>query len=145
MNQPSTDKELKIALQFAAGQKLAVLSTVSPKNEPESALMGIAVTPEFEIIFHTSKASRKYGNLVANPKAAFVIGCSGAISVQCEGLAEELSGAELERRLKVYFAVFPDAKEGQSKPGTTYFVVRPKWLRYGDYGQMPPCIREFVL
>ena len=134
--------ELTIALEFARGQRLAVLSTLSPAGEPQSALMGVAVTPDFEIVFDTVKSSRKYVNLCANARVAWVIGC-GEISIQYEGIAQELSGEELERYLPIYFAALPDASERRNWPGRTYFVVRPKWIRYCDYGQCPPFIREF--
>jgi len=137
--------ELKNALEFARGQRLAVLSTVSPDGEPQSALMGAAVTPDFEIVFDTVQSSRKYGNLRANARVAWVIGCSSDISIQYEGIAQELSGDELERYLPVFFAAFPDAVERRSWPGRTYFVVRPKWIRYCDYGQRPPLVREFPM
>jgi hypothetical protein len=45
--------------QFIAKQKLAVLGTLSSGGSPQSALVGIAVTPELEIIFDTVKSSRK--------------------------------------------------------------------------------------
>lgn len=49
--------------------------------------MGIAITPELEIIFDTVKSSRKYPNLVARPSCAFVAGGWGATeqTVQYEG------------------------------------------------------------
>src|ERR1039458_6326760 len=99
MNPIGTNEELRTALEFAREQRLAVLSTVSPAGEPQSALMGVAVTPGFEIVFDTVKSSRKYGNLGANSRAAFVIGCSSEISIQYEGIAQELSGEELDRYL----------------------------------------------
>src|SRR5579859_7788803 len=120
-----TEAERQTALAFVAGQKLAVLSTVSPENGSESALMGIAVTPEFEIVFDTVKSSRKYGNLGTNPRVSLVIGCTSEVTVQYEGIAEELTGEELQRYLPIYFAAFPDGPERQSWPGLTYFVVRP--------------------
>lgn len=130
------------ALEFARGQRLAVLSTVSSAGQPQSALMGVAVTPDFEVVFDTVKSSRKYPNLCANQRVSLVIGCAGEITVQYEGIAEELSGDRLARYLTIYFAAFPDGPERQSWPGTTYFVVRPKWIRYCNYGQRPPVIRE---
>jgi len=30
-------------------------------------------------------------------------------------------------------------------PGIVYFVVRPVWIRYSDFDQNPPLIREFYL
>jgi hypothetical protein len=135
--------ERETALEFARGQRLAVLSTVSPGGEPQSALMGVSVTSDFEIVFDAVKTSRKYGNLCVNARVAFVIGCTGEISIQYEGMAQELTGKELERYLSIYFAALPDAMERRNWPGRTYFVVRPKWIRYCDYGQRPPLIREF--
>ena len=144
MNPTGTEEELKTALLFAEGQRLAVLSTVSPANEPESALMGVAVTSDFEIVFDTVRSSRKYGNLGANPRVAFVIGCTSEVTLQYEGVATELSGDELGKYLQIYFAAFPDGPERRHWPGMTYFVVRPKWLRYCDYGQRPRVLREFT-
>jgi uncharacterized pyridoxamine 5'-phosphate oxidase family protein len=140
-----TQEELNLAREFAIRQRLAVLSTVSPENSPQAALMGVAITRDLEIVFDTRNTTRKYANLQRNPGIAFVIGCTSEISIQYEGVAEELSGAELERYLPIYFAAFPDGVERRNWPGMTYFVVRPKWLRYCDYGRRPPLIREFEM
>ncbi len=119
--------------QFMKSERLAVLATVSEDQEPEAALMVFAVTPGLEIIFDTVKSSRKYPNLKKNPRVAWVIGCSTEITVQYEGVAEELEGEELAKYQKLYFAAFPDGPGRESWPGITYFVVRPKWVRYCDY------------
>jgi hypothetical protein len=140
-----TREELNLARNFAVDQRLAVLSTVSPSSGPQAALMGVAITPDLEIVFDTKNTTRKYANLRANPRAAFVIGCVGEVSIQYEGVAEELRGDELKRYLPTYFAAFPDGLERRSWPGMTHFVVRPKWLRYCDYGRRPPFIREFEM
>jgi hypothetical protein len=86
-----------------------------------------------EIIFDTVKSSRKYPNLKKNPRVAWVVGCTTEITVQYEGLAEELAGEELAKHKKTYFAAFPDGPVRESWPGITYFVVRPTWVRYCDY------------
>jgi general stress protein 26 len=119
--------------QFMSSQRLAVLATVGEQLRPEAALMGYAVTPELEIVFDTVKSSRKYPNLKKNPRVAWVIGCTTEVTVQYEGVAEELEGEELAKHQKTYFAAFPDGPARQSWPGITYFVVRPKWVRYCDY------------
>jgi len=62
-----------------------------------------------------------------------VIGCTTEITIQYEGIAEELEGERLAKYKKVYFAAFPDGPARESWPGITYFVVRPKWVRYCDY------------
>jgi len=144
MNLNGTTEERNEALRFAQRERLAVLSTVSAENLPEAALMGVAITDDFEIVFDTRNVTRKYANLAANAHVALVIGCTNGVSLQYEGVAEELAGEALERYLPVYFAAFPDGVERRAWPGMTYFVVRPKWLRYCDYRQPPPLIREFA-
>jgi general stress protein 26 len=129
--------------RFIASESLGVLGTISPEGKPQAALVGIAVTPELEIIFDTVKASRKYRNLSANRKASFVIGCTSEVTVQFEGMAEELSGEALARYQPIYFAKFKDGADRLSWPGICYFVVRPTWIRFCDYNQRPPAIVEF--
>jgi len=130
---------------FLGKQKLGVLGTIGPGGTPQSALMGIAVTEELEIVFDTVKSSRKYPNLVARPACTFVIGgwTAGEQTVQYEGEAEELRSPELKRYQETYFKVYPDGPSRMSWPGITYFVVRPTWIRYSDFDQNPPFIHEF--
>jgi general stress protein 26 len=128
--------------QFMNGQRLAVLATVGEQMRPEAALMGFAVTPELEIIFDTVKSSRKYPNLKKNPRVAWVIGCTTEVTVQYEGVAEELAGEDLAKYKKTYFRAFPDGPARESWPGITYFVVRPKWVRYCDYDPARRSIEE---
>lgn len=125
--------DLAEVYRFMNGERLAVLATSDAWGRPEAALMGFAVTPELEIIFDTVKTSRKYPNLKQNPRVAWVIGCTTEVTVQYEGIAEELSGKELATYKKTYFAAFPDGPARESWPDITYFAVRPKWVRYCDY------------
>lgn len=128
---------------FIAKQGLAVLATVSG-DMPQSALVGIAVTHDLEIIFDTVVSSRKYRNLVQNPAASFVVGWSGEITLQYEGEARQPTGSDLARCKETYFAKFSDGPARQAWPGIAYFVVRPKWIRYSDYDQQPALIEEFT-
>jgi general stress protein 26 len=114
-------------------ERLAVLATVAEDGQPEAALMGVAVTPQLEIVFDTVKSSRKYPNLKKNPRVALVVGCTTEVTVQYEGVAEELAGEELAKYKKIYFGAFPDGPVRESWPGITYFVVRPTWVGYCDY------------
>jgi hypothetical protein len=130
--------------EFVAQQKLGVLGTLSAAMSPQAALVGIAVTRELEIIFDTVKSSRKYLNLMSNSGCSFVVGWAGEITVQYEGQAHQPDGAELARYQEIYFAKWPDGPSRLSWPGITYFVVRPKWIRYSDYDRNPPLIEEFT-
>ena len=50
-----------------------------------------------------------------------------------EGSAQELWEEELAKYQQPYFAKFTDGPGRLTWPGITYFVVRPKWVRYCDY------------
>src|SRR5580693_3895405 len=130
---------------FLSTWKLAVLGTIGPDSRPQSALVGFAITEELEIVFDTVKSSRKYPNLVARPACSFVIGGwgQGEQTVQYQGEAEELKSPDLARYQETYFNAWPDGPARISWPGMVYFVVRPSWLRYSDFDQNPPLIREF--
>jgi pyridoxine/pyridoxamine 5'-phosphate oxidase len=130
---------------FLAKQKLGVLGTNGPNGSPQSALVGIAITEQLELVFDTVKTSRKYPNLIARPACSFVIGGwgSGEQTVQYEGQAEELTTPQLEHYQVTYFKAWPDGPARMSWPGIVYFVVRPTWIRYSDFDQNPPLIREF--
>jgi len=125
-----------------AGCRYGVVSSIAGDGTPQAALVGIAVTPELEIIFDTVSSSRKYRNLMARPGCSFVVGWSGEQTIQYEGISSTPTGAELKRYQEVYFAAWPDGPARMSWPGIAYFVVRPTWIRYSDFDQNPPLIEE---
>jgi general stress protein 26 len=127
---------------FMNKERLAVLTTVTGDGQPEAALMGFAVTPELEMVFDTVKSSRKYPNLKKNPRVAWVVGCTTEVTVQYEGIAEELEGEQMAKYKKTYFAAFLDGPARESWPGIVYFVVRPTWVRYCDYNPASRRIEE---
>jgi pyridoxine/pyridoxamine 5'-phosphate oxidase len=129
---------------FVAGCRYGVVSSIAGDGTPQGALVGIAVTPQLEIVFDTVNTSRKYGNLIARPACSFVVGWSGERTVQCEGVASEPRGEDLKRYQEVYFAAWPDGVARMSWEGIAYFVVRPRWIRYSDFGESPPLIQEIV-
>jgi pyridoxine/pyridoxamine 5'-phosphate oxidase len=130
---------------FMSQYRYGVVSSISPAGTPQSALVGIATSPELEIVFDTVKSSRKYPNLIARPACSFVVGWSGEQTVQFEGIAKEPLGPELKRCQEIYFAAWPDGPARMAWPGITWFVVRPTWIRYSDFDQRPPLIEEMVL
>lgn len=129
--------------EFIAKQNLGVLGTIAQDGSPQSALVGIAVTRELEIIFDTIKGSRKFKNLMANPRCSFAVGWAGEITVQYEGRAFQPEGSELAHYQQSYFATWTDGPVRLGWPGITYFVVRPAWIRYSDFDKNPPLIEEF--
>lgn len=133
-------------LDFMRSEKYAVQTSVSPGGLPQAAVVGIAVSDRFEIVFDTLESSRKAPNLRANPAIAFVIGGTregDERTVQYEGRADEPDDAELERLLSLYYARFPDGRERRSWRGLIYVRVRPTWIRYSNFSLDPPEIVEF--
>jgi hypothetical protein len=112
----------------------------------QAAVVGIAVSDDFEIVFDTMTDSRKAKNLRANPSIAFVIGPihDGAQrTVQYEGIADMPSGDELRRIREIYFDVFPDGRDRLDWVGLIHVRVKPTWIRYSNYAPQPPLVVEF--
>ena len=119
--------------QFISARKYGVVSSIGPGGEPQSALVGIAVSPRLEIVFDTVKTSRKHPNLKADPRISVVTGWEGEQTVQYEGLAFEPEDGELQRAKAIYFTAWPSGVERQKWPGIAYFLIRPTWVRYSDF------------
>jgi hypothetical protein len=133
-------------LDFLRTHLLAVQASVSEVDSPQAAVVGVGISDQFEIVFDTLSSTRKAQNLRRNPKMAFVIGgllAGDERTVQYEGVADEPSGAELERVKQVYYAAYPDGPSRSSWPGLIYIRVRPTWIRYSDYNKNPAEIVEF--
>jgi pyridoxamine 5'-phosphate oxidase-like protein len=132
-------------LAFLRSHRYAVQSSTHPTGAPQSAVVGIAVSDDFEIVFDTIASSRKARNLRQRAAIAFVLGGlapNDERTVQYEGIADEPNGAERARLTDLYLAVFPDGRDRQQWPGLIYLRARPTWLRYSDYNQVPPQIVE---
>ncbi len=128
---------------FMARFRYGIVSSTSSAGTPQSALVGIATTPDLEIVFDTVKSSRKYSNLIARPACSFVVGgWESEQTVQFEGIATEPQGDELRRCQQAYFAAWPDGPSRMNWPGIAYFVVRPRWIRFSDFDRNPPLIEE---
>jgi pyridoxine/pyridoxamine 5'-phosphate oxidase len=127
---------------FIQRHKWGVVASAAASGAPQAAVVGIAATDELEIVFDTLGSTRKAANLRRDPRIAIVIGWDDAQTVQLEGIADEPSGAELERIKRVYLTAFPDGSTRQSWPGITYFRVRPTWIRYSDFRGVEPSVIE---
>lgn len=129
-------------VEFLRKQRLAVVATVGANHAPEAAVVGFAVSDDLEIVFDTLTSTRKYRNLVADPRVAAVIGWDHEITTQIEGVVDFPDGAELERIRACYFAVYPDGRQRLAWPGIVHARLRPTWIRYSDFNQGPPRVVE---
>lgn len=132
------DKE-KLVVDFIASQILGVVSTVNKEGRPESALVAVTEAENMNLIFGTANTSRKYHNLKNNPSVAITIGndVDEAITVQYEGVVEELSGEEMERCRDLHIKKNPRAAKYAEKPEQRWFKVKPTWVRYLDLASKP--------
>jgi len=127
-------------LQFMRSHTNAVQATVSSDGRPQAAVVGVAVTELFEIIFDSLATTRKAFNLSRNSKVAFVFGGwtpGDERTLQYEGIVDRPTGAELEALKAIYYAKFPSGPSRLSWPGLIYLRVRPIWVRYTDFGKSP--------
>lgn len=127
-------------LAFLRAQPWAVEASVSSAGAPQAAVIGVAVTDRFELVFDTLSTSRKHRNLVRDPRIALAIGWDGERTVQYEGTADRPAGRELADAQAVYFARFADGPSRLSWPGIAYWRVRPDWIRYSDFNTNPPTV-----
>ena len=132
-------------LEFMRMHTNAVQASVSPAGTVQAALIGIAMTDSFEIVFDTVDTTRKVKNLLLNPAIAFVLGGwtpGDERTVQYEGVVDTPEGAELERLKSIYYAKFPTGRARLSWPGITYLRAKPTWIRYRDFNKVPPTVLE---
>jgi hypothetical protein len=132
-------------LHFVRSHSFGVQASVSPSFTPQAAVVGFVMTDDFEVFFDTIASTRKVANLRQNSAVAFVIGglANGEErTLQYEGVADEPTGAELERLKERYFLRFPDGRDRQRWPGILYVRIRPRWLRFSNFTTTPPDIVE---
>lgn len=134
----------KIVLDFIKSQHLAVVSTVNTGNKPESALVGVGETDNLELIIGTPNSTRKYKNLLSNKNVAVVIGGKEHITVQYEGVAEELEGEEYNKLTEIFYAKNPTARRFEEDPNERFFKITPSWIRYTNYENNPSEIFEIT-
>jgi pyridoxine/pyridoxamine 5'-phosphate oxidase len=120
---------------FIRRHGLGVVSSVSESGAPEAALVNVAVTDDLMLIFYALQDTRKCANLRRDPRIAAVIGWDDEKTLQYEGIADEPIDPELEALKRVYAASRPGAATQMVWPGLTYFRVRPRWVRFSDYGR----------
>jgi len=85
------------------------------------------------LVFDCSRGSRKYANIEHDPAVALVVGWDDEVTVQVEGSAQILGGADLERCKAAYFEQCPDGRDRAASTEIAHIGLIPLWLRYSDY------------
>lgn len=121
-------KELKTIKKDLKGlfesQPLAVLATQSD-GQPYTSLVAFASSKDFkELYFATTRATRKYANLMANPRAALLMDNRSnkpsdfrwAMAVTALGQAQEIKGEKAKKAQSLYLAKHPELEGFLSSP-----------------------------
>jgi nitroimidazol reductase NimA-like FMN-containing flavoprotein (pyridoxamine 5'-phosphate oxidase superfamily) len=122
----------KIIQELLNSQRLAVLST-QMSGRPYSNLVAFAATEDLQdILIATTRATRKYANMTAEPRVSLLIdnrsneetdfGETSAVTVL--GIAEEVLGPERERYLQIYLKKHPYLMEFVSAPTCALIKVK---------------------
>lgn len=60
-------------VEFVRAARLAVVATTNTRNQPEAALVEVAVTESGELVLDTKSEARKVMNFAHSPRAALVV------------------------------------------------------------------------
>jgi nitroimidazol reductase NimA-like FMN-containing flavoprotein (pyridoxamine 5'-phosphate oxidase superfamily) len=105
-------------------QKFAVLAT-QRKGQPHASLVAMAKTEYLkQLLFATTRATRKYSNIVQDPRVALLMDSRSnlnadthsAIAVTATGRAEEVSENERESFLRFYLRKHRHLKDFVQSP-----------------------------
>ena len=127
---------------FINAHRYGVISTILKNGAPEAAFVGVAATPDLELVLETINTTRKYENMQREPRVALVIGGDNGRTLQYEGVADEPDRYRLDDLKKIYYEILPENRNHDGWPGLTYIRIRPRWIRLSDYGT-PWSVEEF--
>jgi len=129
----------KILQELLRRQRLAVLATLMADQlgRPYSNLIAFAATEDLrDIFFATTRATRKFANLMAEPRVSLLIdnrtnqetdfGEASAVTVL--GTAEEVTGPDRDGYLQLYLKKHPYLQEFVTAP--TCALIRVKVEKY---------------
>ena len=136
-----TSGKKRLVWQFLRRHKLGVLATRG-RQGPEAAIVDFSETAKLEILVTTMAQYRKYKNLLASPRVAFVVGGEENITLQYEGVAQELTPQAFKKYAAWHLKKNPVEAKFAAMPAARFFRLRPVWARYSDFTRKPNQIFE---
>jgi general stress protein 26 len=127
---------------FLATEPHGVISTVHENGSVESALVAFSETPELHITIGTDQGTRKFANILREPRVAFVVTDNELLEVQLEGRARVTSGDEHETCKERHLAKNPKTAKYANDPGQRFIVIEPTWIRFTDRRTEPTTVEE---
>jgi heme iron utilization protein len=127
---------MELIKELLDSQQLAVLSTQN-QGQPFCHLMAFAATEDLHyLLLATTRATRKYANLLADPRVALLVDnrtnqsadFAAASTLTALGTAWELQGRDRQQYLPIYLAKHPYLAEFVSAPDCA--LLRLKVQKY---------------
>jgi len=127
-----TQETLALIRNLLESQKLAVLSTQN-HGQPYCNLIAMAATDDLKyLLFATTRATRKYANLMADSRVAVLVDnrrndpadFTEAAALTALGKSWELQGVERQQFLKVYLGKHPYLEEFAAGPTCALLRIR---------------------
>ena len=121
-----------ILQKLCAGQPFAVLATDAGSG-PYASLVAVSITPDLrQLFFATLRDTRKWANLTGHRHVSLLIDnrsnqvadFSRAAAATILGIAEELSGTDLETGLTIFLGRHPNLAEFTASPSCALFRVQ---------------------
>jgi heme iron utilization protein len=127
-----TPETLAVIRNLLESQKLAVLSTQN-HGQPYCNLIALAATGDLRhLLFATTRATRKYANLMADSRVAVLVDnrrndasdFAAAAALTALGKAWEVQGAERQQLLTVYLEKHPNLEEFVTGPNCALLRIK---------------------
>lgn len=128
----SDDRRRERLRALLESQRLAVLAT-HRQGQPYGSLVSFVATEDMkQVLFATTRSTRKYENLTADARVALLIDNRSnrdsdiheATAVTATGRADETEGAEKERFLRLYLERHPYLQDFVNAPTCALVRVR---------------------
>ena len=132
-------------VDYIRSARLAIVSSLGSGGGPQSALVGIGVTDDLNIIFDTTTDTRKHANLTRDPRVSVVVAGPSEQTLQYEGLAAPVSTSRPEDLAirEAYYLSWPDGRQRLVWPNLASWRIKPTWARYSDYARGPLIVQFF--
>ncbi len=123
---------MSLVMDLCETQRTAALAT-QEGGQPYLSLMAFAVTPDLKtIILATDRRTRKYANLMAEPRVALLIDNRNnipadtreAVAITVLGQASEAAPEEREKFLRLFLDEHPNLEDFATSPTCALIAVR---------------------
>ena len=136
-----TEEKRDEALSFLVDHDIGVLATTSRAGEPHARTVYYTCDDSFKIYFITLKNTRKADDLLASPRAAFVVSQTDIPrTIQIEGVVSDLTETATLNPLISDFVHKLSEETEYGIPLThldaselKFYCLTPTWIRWGEF------------